>query len=296
MLDLNQLYHTATAVNSLHSQQLGRYLYTVEHEVVTAPGTTARRHWLKLQQQGVNSAYERSFAHELQCYADLNRLEAEYGVEITLPFTLLQPSPVFHFPDGFVPQALLLGDAAAHFNDASRMAVPNLHLSEGSEQQQLLARQYSKILHHLIQSIQVLGDLHTLGYLHGDLKREHFRSLAGQCYLIDFEQATAIDLARPLSHAATPRYMAPELFHGEAKSLQSDIYALGIIWYEWLSRQRIQHKSYLDWAKWHCQVFQVELSAQFQPLLAILKGMLSKNKTNRYANIHEIKQALSQIV
>ena len=28
---------------------------------------------------------------------------------------------------------------------------------------------------------------------------------------------------------ATPRYMAPELFQGQAKSLQSEVYALGII-------------------------------------------------------------------
>ncbi|WP_139852390.1 serine/threonine protein kinase [Acinetobacter pullicarnis] len=292
MLNLKQLYQTGTAVNPIQSQQLGRYLYLIDPE---AASQSIPCHWLKLQQQGVNSAYERSFMHELQCYADLNRLEAEYGLEITLPFRVLEASQTLDFPDGFVPQALLLGEASAHFNNATLLALASSHFSDVGEQQ-LLARQHSKILHHLIQSSQVLAHLHHVGYLHGDLKPEHFRTQAGQCYLIDFEQATRIDLAKPLSHAATPRYMAPELFHGEAKSQQSDIYALGIIWYEWLTQRRIQHKTYLDWAKWHCQHFQIELSPQFQPLMAVLKRMLCKNKANRYANIHEIKQGLSRIV
>jgi serine/threonine protein kinase len=35
--------------------------------------------------------------------------------------------------------------------------------------------------------------------------------------------------------------MAPELFHG-TKNVQSDLYAFGIVLYEWLSQIRLQAK------------------------------------------------------
>lgn len=47
--------------------------------------------------------------------------------------------------------------------------------------------------------------------------------------------------------------MAPELFHGANKTVQSDLYALGIVLYEWLTQTRLQANSYHEWAVLHCQ-------------------------------------------
>lgn len=288
MLNLEELCRSDAALNPAYSQRLGRYLYRIERQGYGSAQTAY--HWLKLQQQGVNHAYAQSFEHELQCYADLNRLEAAHALNILLPFSILQPQSTLIFPHIFIPRALCLNDAVAHF-DATTINLHDQYLQQPVTHG--LRQVQAKILHRLIQSVQVLANLHAVGYLHGDLKAEHFRHREGQCYLIDFEQAIVIERAQALAHAATPRYMAPELFHGKAKSVQSDIYALGIIWYEWLTQHRIQHKSYLDWAKWHCQAFNVALPAPFQAFTPLLERMLGKNQASRYAHIHEIKQALS---
>lgn len=84
------------------------------------------------------------------------------------------------------------------------------------------------------------------------LKKEHFRKFKQEFYLIDFEKTRLISSPDPITDA-TPRYMAPELFHGANKTVQSDLYALGIVLYEWLTQTRLQANSYHEWAVLHCQ-------------------------------------------
>jgi len=209
-----------------------------------------------------------------------------------LPVQFWSATNCINWPADYFPQGLCLTDSAAHFDPQRNFAQQTIKPDHPTSQDK---QPQAKVFHDLIQSLNVLGNLHALGYVHGDLKREHFRQRAGRCYLIDFEQAVPITSSSTV-YTATPRYMAPELFQGRAKSIQSDIYALGIIWYEWLSGQRVQQTSYLDWATWHCQRFQPDLSLHAPKLDLVLKRMLCKNKTNRYADIFEIKQALSHLI
>ena len=92
---------------------------------------------------------------------------------------------------------------------------------------------------------------------------------------------------------ATPRYMAPELFHGEAKTLASDLYALGIIVYEWLTQRRLQAKSYQDWAYLHCQQLKIELPAAYLGFQDLLEAMLNKQKSQREVSFLALKTLLS---
>lgn len=110
----------------------------------------------------------------------------------------------------------------------------------------------------VIQMINLVKDLHQLNWIHGDLKLAHFLyDLQNQrVVLIDF--ALASDLTQNLSQKniihATPAYMAPELFHGQAKQKSSDIYALGLILYEvFFGKKPFYAKTYQDWAVAHCQ-------------------------------------------
>ncbi len=97
--------------------------------------------------------------------------------------------------------------------------------------EQMSLEQVQQILWLAIDAIEII---YAAGYLHADLKREHFVIQQGQCKLIDFEQSLEIE-HQSLLMTATPRYMAPELFQGQAKCIQSEIYALGIIFLEWLT-------------------------------------------------------------
>lgn len=143
-----------------------------------------------------------------------------------------------------------------------------------------------------IKMAECVDNLHSLGFLHGDLKLKHFLSDAmGEIWLIDFAQSQSIQIsATNLTSQtlnATPAYMAPELFHGSAKSVQSDIYALGVIFYEILIGQKpFQQQgkvlnSYQDWALAHCQQVIPLLPEALQCYQYALDHMLAKRLKNR---------------
>lgn len=279
-----------TMSNSPKSQSFGRRIYLIEQQ--------GCRFWLKLQlcskvthdhfyQQ--NHAYQQSFLNELNCYTQLSHLETPEK-KLLLNYSILNTSQIFDAvkeqnynkqifirDEAFIDQALCIEDAALLFPSAIEQL------------------QQVEIFKRLKLSLDVLENLHECGYIHGDLKIEHFRYSNAQATLIDFEQASHIQWVDGLTNTATPRYMAPELFHAESKSFASDIYALGIVWLEWLTQVRFQQKSYLDWAKLHCQSLKIDLPMQFKMLEEILFSMLMKNKQQRCSNIYQLKQVLSKI-
>jgi hypothetical protein len=78
---------------------------------------------------------------------------------------------------------------------------------------------------------QALGVVHAAGLVHGDVKAENaMREHGGRIVLMDFGaggDARLIAGQRLIS--GTPRYLPPEVLDGAALSIQSDIYALGVL-------------------------------------------------------------------
>ena len=83
---------------------------------------------------------------------------------------------------------------------------------------------------------------HHSGILHRDLKCANVflsKNEDGSCraVIMDFGLATRMDLA-DAELGGTPEYMAPELWKGEPASSASDIYALGVVFYEMVAGRR----------------------------------------------------------
>lgn len=249
------------------SLTFGRSLFSFEHQ--------QQHYWLKTQAGNVNQSYEAGFLNELAFY---QQYAEQSHSSNNMPDFLLPFQVIAHLKTDRQPEsgraALILSHAEPLFNDCAGMSL-------------------NEIKETLLNVLDVVDQLHQRGWIHADLKREHFVHYQQRVCLIDFEQVQKINSPQNLqSLTATPRYMAPELFHAEEKTVQTDIYALGIIFYEWLTGQRLTAENYQDWAYLHCQRLSIELPEQFEHFEKLLSGMLAKQKEQRFTSIYAVKQCL----
>jgi eukaryotic-like serine/threonine-protein kinase len=91
------------------------------------------------------------------------------------------------------------------------------------------------------QIISAVGHAHTHNIIHRDIKPQNILVKDdGSIKIADFGIAMAMDatqLTQVDSVMGSVHYMAPECARGEIASVQSDVYALGIVFYELLSGQ-----------------------------------------------------------
>src|SRR5258706_12634544 len=93
----------------------------------------------------------------------------------------------------------------------------------------------------LLQVCAALVYAHAHGVIHRDIKPENIMLLeTGEVKLLDFGIALLLEKERGFLRRdrswllGTPDYMAPERWRGEAGSVRSDIYAVGVVLYELL--------------------------------------------------------------
>ena len=196
----------------------------------------------------------------------------------------------------------------------------------GQSLDQLIARgpaSLQLVLSVGIQTADGLQAAQALGIFHRDLKPQNVMlSEGGLVKILDFGLArrlgpeeAAFDPARPASAKAgesrstftarggTVRYMAPEQFVTGQSSVQSDIWALGVVLYELAGGQH-------PFARVDAEDFQAIRSIQFfdppdldeyvpgiaPELKSVLARCLEKNPSARYATAAEVREALKTIV
>lgn len=245
------------------SYEFGRRLYTFKN--------AEQRYWLKYHLADTHSVLEQSFQNELNFYKQSENRE----ISFLLPHQTIQFQEHIIFQDLIEKgEGLLLPDSEDFFADLSAY------------------QEIDVIQQKILSALSILQSFHQLGWVHGDLKTEHFRCFENTCRLIDLEQSFVQMNNTQTGLNATPHYMAPELFHGKAKTVQSDLYAFGIILYEWLTQSRLTAKTYQDWAMLHCQQLQIQLPDRFKQFLPLLNALLKKQVALRVQSAQDAIDAL----
>lgn len=177
--------------------------------------------------------------------------------------------------------------------------------------------------HQFIRSIVLLvTQLHSRGWLHNDIKpsnilvSDNYSNKEGVPSLLLTDFALATPIKSPSLHhnalnystlkdstfkdnalknsAGTPAYLAPERWQGQGATVQSDIYAIGIMLYEVLVGARpfaIDSSSSTfakDWAIQHCQRPIPQLPKQYGHYQAIVNKTLAKRTQSRYSTMDEV--------
>ena len=89
----------------------------------------------------------------------------------------------------------------------------------------------------IISLCRILSELHSIGYVHNDLKTENIIIGKDQkIYLVDFGNATKYD-EKP--HFGTPNISSPELLCKKQLDQRSDIYSLGVLLHDLIDKKEL---------------------------------------------------------
>lgn len=168
--------------------------------------------------------------------------------------------------------------------------------------------------HHFIkQTAHLIAKLHNAGWLHNDIKPSNIlldgistekadnSNQTPNLLMVDFSLAEYIASPSKLNTAGTPAYLAPERWQGQGATMQSDIYAFGIMMVEILMGVRpfqINRQSsdpMIDWAIQHCQQPVPKLPSEYNHYQFIVDKALAKRVEERYQGMDAILEALKNL-
>lgn len=188
----------------------------------------------------------------------------------------------------------------------------------GSLASQLNSQNHSQLTdiqkhYFIVQSAYLISHLHNIGWLHNDIKPSNIlldgfmpnhadnSCIKADLLLTDFALAECLHAPILASPAGTPAYLAPERWQGQGATLQSDIYAFGILMYETLTGKRpfnIDNPSsepLREWAIQHCQQSIPELPLEYSRYQSIINKALAKRVERRYQSMEDIVVDLERL-
>jgi len=145
---------------------------------------------------------------------------------------------------------------------------------------------------------RALAAVHAAGVLHRDLKPGNVMLREdGSIALIDFgmskDAALALDITETGTIFGTPHYMSPEQGHAEPLDERSDLYSLGVILFEMLTREKpFRAENPMAIVYKHRKDAIPQLPPKFAPVQPVLERLLAKLPAERYANATEAARAL----
>lgn len=151
---------------------------------------------------------------------------------------------------------------------------------------------------YLRQISSALARIHEVGILHRDLKPGNIMLRRDNTIaLIDFGLAKRLRLEMEITGSGeifgTPYYMSPEQGHGDVVDERSDIYSLGVIFYEMLTGEKPFHAdTAMGIIYKHAQAPVPLLPSRFAEYQALLNMMLAKDPVDRLQSASEVGEWL----
>lgn len=153
----------------------------------------------------------------------------------------------------------------------------------------------------LAQLAGALVQIHVHGLVHRDLKPENVLVRDdGSMAIADFGMAARMDAlradARKQKVSGSPHYIAPELILGEPASALTDIYSLGIVYFQMLTgRKPFTAATMRELAQLHLSAPIPRLDASIADYQSLLDGMLAKNPQERFQSAEDLLDAVDAV-
>ena len=176
------------------------------------------------------------------------------------------------------------------------------HFPDGDLRQRMkLPVSQAQSLDYFKQIASALEAIHSVGVLHRDLKPANIMLRGdGSVCLIDFGLAKADALDVELTGAreifGTPYYMSPEQGHAELIDARSDLYSLGIIFYEMLTGQKpYKGNSAMEVIYKHKRAELPQLPAEHGAFQPIIRKLLAKAPAERFQSARALLEGIARV-
>jgi len=150
----------------------------------------------------------------------------------------------------------------------------------------------------VVEVAKALGYAHGQGIVHRDIKPQNilFRK-DGSPVLTDFGIARFLDsnsqLTAPGLAMGSPLYMSPERVAGKKTDARSDLYSLGVLFYQMLTtKMPYEADDPVAIIMMHCTAPLPILPREFRCIQPILDKLLAKKPENRFNSAEKLIQAL----
>lgn len=157
-------------------------------------------------------------------------------------------------------------------------------------------------LGYTLEIARALAAVHAAGVRHRDLKPGNVMVRDdGSLALIDFglakHEALAFEITDSGMIFGTPHYMSPEQGHGQATDERSDLYSLGVILYEMLTRSKpFDADNPMAIIYLHAKAPVPRLPPPLERAQPIIDRLMSKDREARFANAQEAAATIEAVL